>query len=289
MKIFSRSWGWLDPVRRLWWLPVVVGVVAGVMVGTFTNATTDETTSGVVNTRAGSTLPNERLDLINDLIATSQLTSVTNPVARANGLTGPELRAALSVERLEASTLARISLTTSKGDEEFRKKVISEFLSSVQTYLVPKRPSPSFQAAQQAEAEAIDAYYQAIADAKGLDPTETLERLQARILDAQRANNKKLQNFLSSLVPRASRKAAAFEKVDSRRQRAIATVRSLATTEITQAKSGPAALKVSFLATNREAGITDSVPLRRGVAAGLAAALVVAGLLLLLARGRRLT
>ncbi len=288
MKFFSRSWGWLDPVRRLWWLPVVIGVLAGLAVGSFTHATTDETTSAVVNTRAGSALPNERLDLINDLVATSKLTSVTNPVARDNGLSGPELRAALQVERIETSTLARISLTSSQGDEEFRKKVIQEFLDSVRDYLVPEGPTPAFKAAQQAEAQAIDAYYQAIADSKGMDPTQTLERLQGNLIQAQKDKDKKLQNFLASLVPRASRKAAEFEKVDARRQRAIQTLKSLATSEVTQAESGPAALTVSFLATNREAGVTDSVPLRRGLAAGIAAALVVAGMLLLLARGRRL-
>ncbi len=289
MKFFSRSWGWLDPVRRLWWLPVVIGVLAGLAVGSFTHATTDETTSAVVNTRAGSTLPNERIDLINDLVATSKLTSVTNPVARDNGFSGPELRAALQVERIETSTLARISLTSSKGDEDFRKKVIQEFLASVQDYLVPQRPTPAFKAAQRAEAQAIDAYYQAIADGKGMDPTETLRRLQANLINAQRDKDKKLQNALASMVPRAARKAAAFEKIEARRDRAVQTLKSLSTTEITQAESGPAALTVSFLATNQEAGVTDSVPLRRGIAAGLAAALVVAGLLLLLARGRRLT
>lgn len=289
MNLFSRSWGWLDPVRRLWWLPVVIGVLAGLAVGSFTTATSNETTSAVVNTRAGSTLPNERVDLINDLIATSKLSSVTNPVARANGLTGAELRTSLRVERIETSTLAQITLTTDQGDEDFRREVVSQFLESVQDYLVPEGPTPSFQAAQRAETAAIDAYYQALADNGGMDPTVTFERLQTNLVNAQRAKNKQLQQSLRSFVPRASKKAAEFEKIERRRDRAVQTLKSLGTTEITSAKSGPAALKLSFLTTERESGLTDSVPLRRGVAAGLAAALVVAGLLLLLARGRRLT
>ena len=289
MNLFTRSWGWLDPVRRLWWLPVVIGVLAGLFVGSFTTATSNETTSAVINTRAGSTLPNERVDLINDLIATSKLSSVTNPVARDNGLGGEELRSGLRVERIEASTLARITLTTDKGDEDYRREVITQFLASVQNYLVPERPTPSFKAAQNAESAAINAYYQALADNGGMDPTVTFQRLQTNLVNAQRAKDKKLQQSLRSFVPRASKKAAEFEKIERRRDRAVATLKSLSTSEITQAKSGPAALKLSFLATNVESGITDSVPLRRGIAAGLAAALVVAGLLLLLARGRRLT
>ena len=289
MRFFNKSWGWLDPVRRLWWLPLVIGVLAGVTVGSFTHATTDETSSAVINTRSGSSLPNERVDLINDLIATSKLSSVTNPVARDNGLTGPELRAGLRVERIEASTLARITLTTSKGDEDFRRDVIRQFLTSVQDYLVPDRPTPAFKAAQQAEGKAIDDYYQAIADNGGMDPSTTFQRLQGNLIDAQRAKDKPLQRTLRSFVPRAAKRAAEFEKIDRRRDRAVATLKSLSTSELTAATSGPAALELSYLASNREAGITDSVPLRRGIAAGLAAALVVAGLLLMLARGRRLT
>lgn len=287
MKVWNRSWGWLDPVRRLLWLPIVVGVLAGVAVAATTEAAVEESTTAVVNTRAASSLPNDRLDLINDLVAVADLSTVTNPVARENGLSGAALRAGLSVERIEASTLTRLTLSA-PGDDEFRRGVLADFLAAAQEYLTPETPSPSLVAARAEERRAITAYYEALAENNGQDPVETFDRLAQRIVDAQVAGNTQLQNSLESFVPRATRRAAEFAAITTRRTTAEATARNLATSEATQSRGGPSALELSFVASTSEPGLTDSVPLRRGLAAGLAAALVVAGLLLLLARGRRL-
>lgn len=288
MSSATRS-DWPSALRRLWWLPLLVAVISAVVVGFNSPTTTADSTSAVVNTRSASSLPNERLDLINDLSAVLDVTSVINPVAAQSDMSPGELREALVIKRIESSTLARITLTTSAGDDRFRREVIKRFLAETKDYLGPTSPSPALEAAELAESEAIDDYYEAIEANNGQVPTETFTRLLARLVDAQAANDKRLYEQLLSFLPNMSEKAKEFERIDNRRARATANLRIISQLEIQESGSGPAGLQLTFLDTPAQNdSLTSSEPLRRGLGAGLAAGLVVAGLIVLLARGGRL-
>ena len=158
-------------------------------------------------------------------------------------------------------------------------------------YLTPVTPSPALERAQRTEKEATDAYYEALSASGGVTPTERLSRLNARIRAATAAKQPNLTALLQKQVPQLVNSARQFDLLDSARQRASDTLEQLSSTEADESRGGAGALGVSFVdESDPAASATDSVvasaAVRRGFAAGLAAALVLAGFTLAVAYGR---
>jgi hypothetical protein len=278
--------GLLAPLRRLWWIPLVVGIIAGVVVGSLAGSSVGHETRAVVNTRTATPLPNERVDLINDLTTVVKVSSVVSAVAENFDLTADELRDGLTISRLETSTFVDIRLTTDRGDDSFRREVVQAFVDEVVAYLEPSSPSMAFENAEEAESAAIDAYYAAIEDNGGLIPSDTLNRLQARLIEARAERNTKLVSSLEASVPRATRKAAEFEKLRAQMRRAGVQLEAITQSDAESSASGVANLEISFVDSSGAQGVLSSLALRRGVAAGLAAALVTAGIVVLVSGAR---
>lgn len=279
---------WWTPLRRWWWLPLLAGVAAGIAVGSLAEGTVGSSTSAVVNVRAASTLPNERLDLINDLSTVLRVSEVVDPVADDAGMTSGELRDAVTVARVEDSTQVRLTVT-SDGDEAERRAVLEGFFEAAVGYLQPTSPSATLQQAQQAEADAIAAYYDAIEDNGGIAPPDELARLQDRIVEAARTGQTDRLATLRAAVPTVIADNRRFAELTAARDRATATLEEVTAADLVATSRGPQDLRLSYLDSSADqVSITSSVAVRRGVAAGLAAALVVGGLVVLLARRRRL-
>jgi hypothetical protein len=280
---------WLAPLRRWWWLPAVVGVLAGIFVASLAGAPVGHNTSAVVNTRAASSLPNERIDLINDLSVALRVSEVVGPVAKAVDMSPAAVRKAISVSRVQASTLVRITATTQHGDDAVRRRMIEAFLDAAVAYLQPPSPSRALAAAEKAERRAITAYYGAIEANAGVPPTDELTRLQQRIVQAARDGDRARRVALTRQLPPMIDAAARFTELTSRRDRAIANARTTSQSDLIASNGGIAALSPSFLdGASDTDSITSSVALRRGVAGGAAAAVLVAALVLVLGRARRL-
>ncbi|WP_340539660.1 hypothetical protein [Nocardioides sp. GXZ039] len=281
---------WLSDVLRLAWLPLVLGLVVGVAVAAWSGTSVGHTTDAVINTRVAASQPNERVDLINDLAALPRITSVMEPVAEAANLSPAELRDSLQVTRIEASTMVKVSLTTAEGDDTYRRAVLQDFLDAAQEYLQPSsEPSPALEAAQTAEDDAIDAYYEAIAKNRGIAPDVALSDLQRDLAAAIRAGNQAEVARLNSQMPQAVENATEFAKLTAARERASVNVEAIAQSEAETSSTGPANLRLTYLDnTGGRDGITSSVALRRGLASGVAVVIVVGALVILLGRRRRL-
>ncbi len=275
--------GAMSSLVRLWWVPLLVGLLVGVGVGASTRSVTSSTTSAIVNTRAASNLPNERLDLVKDLSAVMALSPVLEPVAEANDLSVSELRSATTVNQVQSSSLGRVTVTSPEG-EKFRRSLIRQLVDSGASYLSPPNPPPALVQAEKKQSQAIKAYYQAIADNDGLSPEDTLQRVQARLISARNAKNEILEKALLKQADRAVKKARKFEKLRLRLNRANTEVNaaSASSRNVNQLS----ALEVSY-EQNTQQGLTSALPLRRGLASALAAALVAAGFIVLSSFARR--
>jgi hypothetical protein len=276
MSATSSPTGWRDSLRAWWWLPVIAGVLAGLAVGVLAGSDVGRTTSAVVNVRAASTLPNERLDLINDLGAITAVTEVVEPVAEAHGLTTSELREALGVRQVESSTQVRMSVTLDR-DEDERRQVLEDFLDAVVAYLDPQAPSAALEAARAAEADAIAAYYQAIEDNGGVAPPDELRRLEQRIVQQTAEGNRGRAERLRRFLPTVIRQNREFAELVSARDRATTSLEELTSADLLDSSRGPGDLRLSFVGEGADpTTVTSSLAVRRGGAAGLAVALVVA-------------
>lgn len=276
------------PLRRWWWLPLAAGVVAGLLIASLAGAEVGRSTSAVVNVRAASSLPNERLDLINDLSEVLTVSEVADPVAEEAGMGSAELRRAISVARVGSSTLVRITVTADL-DEQDRRLLLDNFFETAVDYLQPASPSAAYERAQQAEADAIEAYYAAIETNGGVQPPDELARLEQRIVSATREGDRErvaeLQRFLRRVISDNRR----FAELTSARDRATESLQAIAEADLLGSARGPVDLELSYLdGSADQVSVTSSLALRRGLAGGAAAAVVVAGLVLLLSRRRRL-
>lgn len=273
---------WWAPLRRFWWIPLAAGLVAGIGVASVEGTSVGHTTSAVVNMRDASTLPNERVDLMADLDAVLKVPDVIDPVAAELGLKSNAVRGSLTVKRIEDSTLMRITATTEKGDEAFRTQLIESFLASAATYLSVDSP---LSIADAKKTEAIDEYYQIITDNEGISPSDELARLQQRIVDAALEGDKAKRRKLLRFLPNVIEDAKQFELATAAKDQAISAYAELESASLTAGTTGPTALRASIIdeAFDQEA-VTSSVATRRGISAGIAAAVVMAGLVLLLGR-----
>lgn len=285
VDVRRRTAGAASSLVRLWWVPLLIGALVAVGVGASTRAVTTSTSTAIVNTRAASQLPNERIDLVKDLSAVMNLSPVLEPVADANDMTVAELRESSSVDQVQSSSLARITVTSDKG-AEFRESLIEQLLTSGKSYLTPPSPPPALSLALNGQSKAIDAYYDAIEKNGGLTPRDTLKRLQDRLLVAENDKNKVLRAALLKQLPRAIKKARNFDKISRKVDQANSDLNAISASSKNNIWGGPSALELNFEADS-EAGLTNALPLRRGLAAGLAAALIAAGFILLASLARR--
>ncbi len=280
-----RTAGATSSLVRLWWVPVLIGALVAVGVGASTRAVTSSTSSAIVNTRAASQLPNERIDLVKDLAAVMKLSPVLEPVAEVNDMTVQELRESSNVEQVQSSSLARITVTSDKG-AAFRESLIEQLLTSGKTYLTPPSPPPALSLGLEGQSKAIDNYYDAIEKNGGITPKDTLQRLQKRLLDAETTKNKVLRAALLKQMPRAIKKARNFEKLSRKVDQANSDLNAISASSKNNIWGGPSALELNMEGTS-QTGLTNALPLRRGLAAGLAAALIAAGFILLTSLARR--
>lgn len=277
---------WFAPLRKLWWIPVVAGVLAGVGVASVEGTSVGHTTSAVVNMRDASSLPNERVDLMSDLDAVLRVPDVIDPVAEDLGMEPTAVRRALTVKRIEDSTLMRITASTQKGDADFRAQLIQSFLASAASYLSVDSPLAT---AEEKKTQAINDYYQVIADNEGIPPSDELVRLQNRIVAASEAGDKARRKRLLRFLPNVIEDAKNFELVTAAKDQAISAYADLDTASLSSGTTGPEALRASIIdeSFDQEA-VTSSVAKRRGLSAGIAAAVVLGGLVMLLGRKRAL-
>lgn len=278
--------------RREWWLllgvPLILGVLVGGLVTTFTSQSEGQLTSAVVNTRPVSDLPNERLDLINDLATAMTLSPVLKPVADEFDLSLTQLRSGLSVERLESSSFARITFASSKNSAT-RQAVITGVLDSAKTYLsgsAAGTASPALVQAQAQQRAAVANYYAVIEANKGVAPAVQLRRLNQRLDRLEAAGATRALAGLRRAQTRLLGRVADFEAAQAQRTAANAALTAVTEQQVASASAGPNVLSADFVASN-EAGWSGSVALRRGIAAGLATALLAVGFVLALTVGRR--
>lgn len=279
--------GWRQSLRRLFWLPLLLGVVVGVLLGATAESDDAYRTVAVINTRAASPEPNERVDLINDLTSIEDVSSVYAAVAQEFDVSEQELYDQIQVRQLAGSTSVSISFTSDAGNEVFRREVIQAFLDQVVAYLQPDSPTSAFRAAERAQNAAIDAYYAAIEDNGGFLPSDTLQRLQQRLIRARDARDTRRQEQLQAKLPTAIRRAAEFERLRAEKDRAIAQVTAVSQAEASSSESGLADLRPAFVDDDVSKQLSSSPALRRGVAGGVATALVVAAVIAVLAARRR--
>jgi hypothetical protein len=275
---------WRMALARLWAIPAVLGLVAALVVFFSATQTPAGSSSAIVNTRSASPLPNERSDLINDLSAVLKVSPVLEVVADEFDLDTADLRDGLRVTRIDSSTLVGIALTA-EGDEELRRAVLARFLEATQDFLDPAGPSAAYDAALAAESKAIDDYYAALEQNGGRTPTGTLNRLRAGLLDAQASGDEVLERRLNARMPKATRDAAAFEKLETARERAISTLSEVAVSELASAGQGAGSLELTYLDGVDDGG--SMARIRRAAASGAAVALVAAMTIVVLAGRRR--
>lgn len=279
--------GWRRTLRRFFWLPLLLGLVVGSVLAATAESEDAYRTVAVVNTRAASSEPNERVDLINDLISIEDVSSIYATVAEEFDVSEQQLHDGLSVTQIAGSTSVSISLTSDDGNEVFRREVLQAFLDEVVGYLGPKRPTSALTTAENAQNAAIDAYYAAIENNGGFLPSDTLRRLQQRLIAARDAQDVQRQQQLRQLLPGAIHRAAEFEKLRARMSRAIAQVTAVSEAEASSSTSGLADLRLTFVDDDVSKQLASSPALRRGVAGGLATALIVAAIVIVLGARRR--
>ena len=175
-------------LRRLWWLPVLLALVAGTS-AYVTSSPASATTYGIVNTRTISALPNDRLDLINDLSSVFQLPSVLQEPALIADMSVDELRQALLIERIESTTLARITFTSDVDDAETNQEVLSTLVANAASFLTQTAegdakkdvPSAQLQVALDAEVEASEAVADSVRQNFGVEPDAKYTALQGQL------------------------------------------------------------------------------------------------------------
>jgi|GEM_PF-2614540 len=280
------------PLTLLIGIPITMGLIVGLGVGLVTEQSEEASSVAVISTRPASSLPNERIDLINDLSTAITLPPVLDEVAASQDVSVTELRTGLSFERINSSSFARLTFASPDLDADERRAVIKVLLATTSDFLTPETPSPELVAAQRTEKEATDAYYAALSANDGRSPADELRRLNVRINTANAADDQALATRLSRNLPRLVNETRQFDLLKAARDRASETLQSLGASEAIEARGGPSALGISYVdesapdAAGTEQGIA-SVAVRRGFAAGVAAALVLVGFTVMIAWGRR--
>mgnify|MGYP001086420757 FL=1 len=280
------------PLTLLIGIPITMGLIVGLGVGLVTEQSEEASSVAVISTRPASSLPNERIDLINDLSTAITLPPVLDEVAASQDVSVTELRTGLSFERITSSSFARLTFASPDLDADERRAVIKVLLATTSDFLTPETPSPELVAAQRTEKEATDAYYAALSANDGRSPADELRRLNVRINTANAADDQALATRLSRNLPRLVNETRQFDLLKAARDRASETLQSLGASEAIEARGGPSALGISYVdesapdAAGTEQGIA-SVAVRRGFAAGVAAALVLVGFTVMIAWGRR--
>ena len=280
------------PLTLLIGIPITMGLIVGLGVGLVTEQSEESASVAVISTRPASSLPNERIDLINDLSTAITLPPVLDEVAASQDVSVTDLRTGLSFERINSSSFARLTFASPDLDADARRAVIKVLLATTSDFLTPETPSPELVAAQRTEKEATDAYYAALSANDGRSPADELRRLNVRINTANAADDQALAARLSRNLPRLVNETRQFDLLKAARDRASETLQSLGASEATEARGGPSALGISYVdesapdAAGTEQGIA-SVAVRRGFAAGVAAALVLVGFTVMIAWGRR--
>ncbi len=279
------------PMTLLVGIPVTMGLLVGLGVGFVTDQSGEPMSTAVISTRPASSVPNERIDLISDLSTALTLPPVLGEVATRQDLDVADLRSGLSFERIDSSSFARLSFASADLDTEARRRVIRSLLNVTAEFIAPQTPSPALEAAQQAEKAATDAYYAALRTNAGDFPADQLARVRARIVAATESNQTAQRQALLKSIPGLVNKTRQFDLLAAARDRASDTLRSLTAAEAEQARGGASALGVSFVDEDDPAAAATesavaSVAVRRGFAAGIATALVLAGFTLAIAAGR---
>lgn len=280
------------PLTLLIGIPITMGLIVGLGVGFVTDQSEEAASVAVISTRPASSLPNERIDLINDLATAITLPPVLDEVAASQDVSVAALRSGLSFTRINSSSFARLSFASPDLDAEARRAVIKVLLSVTADFLTPESPSPELVQAQRTEKEATDAYYAALSANNGQSPADELRRINLRINSASAAGDRAKVSRLQKLLPRLVNETRQFDLLKAARDRASETLQSLGASEASEARGGPNALGISYVdenapdAAGTEEGIA-SVAVRRGFAAGVAAALVLVGFTLMIAWGRR--
>jgi len=281
----------LSKVARRWWLVLLVLLLAAS--GTYLLSSAESrVVTGVINTRAVLELPNDRLDLIEDLqVAVRQSAVLSEPAAAAN-LSVAQLRDGLAVERVGNSNLVSVSLRAGGDRAEVERTLVdvvdaaADFLSGTtgdtddtttddglptDDGAVSPAVTAAIASARTAEAAASDAVAQALIDNGGISPLverRALERIDEDDADAP----------TSLEVETAVEEARNYEQLVAdldRARSALTTLTDLAFEE--QATNANARLELPVAIQAPEGtGALDSARLRRALVAGLAAALLTA-------------
>lgn len=268
-------------------LSVALGVVVGLLVGGFSQASAGSVSTIMVNTRPTSDLPNERLDLITDLRTAVTLRPVLDEVSGATDVPISELQSGVTVQRVESSSFAEISFTSSRSAAT-RRVVLQELVDASIDYLGASGdgPSAALEAARDAQRDATKDYYDLLAANKGVDPSETLPRLEQRLTRLREAGLDGAVSNLERARTRLLRRVQDFEQAKVERQATAATLTAVSEEEAARSATGASAMTADFV-TPASSGMSSSVPLRRGVAGGIATAVLVAGFVLALTRVRQ--
>ena len=192
---------------------------------------------------------------------------------------------------MDASSFARLTFTSADLDPAERRQVVRTVLAVAAEFLTPTTPSAGAAGGGADEKETTDAYYAALRANRGEFPADQLARLRSQIVEASSNEPGQPPPHLLEQVPQLVNKTRQFDLLSAARTRASETLQTLSASEADASRGGPNALGISFVdendpaATATESGWRPS-PVRRGFAAGLAAALVLAGFTLAIAAGR---
>ncbi|WP_435745247.1 hypothetical protein [Nocardioides sp. SYSU DS0663] len=282
-----------SPLRRYWWIPALLAIAAGVS-ATITSAPEGSVTYGVINTRSVSSLPNDRLDLINDVSTAAALPSVLEEPAEIAGMSVDELREAISIERIGDTTLARVTFTSENEDTEVEREVITAVVGGATEFLARAsssgggEPSPQLVAAREAEEAASAAVAEAVEENFGIEPTREYAVLQNQTLSANDRTAAERREAARRLRT-TSKQARAYEELLLNQQRAETTVTRLEATEVDRVARQAdlaAGVPVSF---EGDVPSTNDVTARarRILAAAAAGALLGVILVIAIARTRR--
>ncbi|MBS43848.1 MAG: hypothetical protein CMH83_11945 [Nocardioides sp.] len=283
----DRPWYRQIPLATVIGVPLAVGILVGSVVGFFTEQEQTASSSVVLGTRPTSQYSGERLELISDMQTTLGLAPVVDEVAQTHDLDPDVLEAAVSLDRIEASSFARLTYTANAPEAD-RREVLADLVAAMQDYLTPPSPSPALEEAQQDEKAATDAYYEALRTNGGISPEVTLEDLQGRLQAAVTSGNAAQVQRLRRQVLAQVNEARKFSLLEADRTRAQDVLSSVSQNQATSDGVDARALTTSYLdGDTSQSSLTSSAPLRRGAAAGVATALVMAGFILAFARGKR--
>lgn len=265
-------------LKQYWWLIVVVGLVgAAATFALIEVRTPNSIVSGVVNTRPAAQLPTDRIDLIEDLTVGVAQPSTIRAAAKDAGVDAAVSTDDVTVERIGASSVARVSLAWD-GDGPDGETMLRALVKAAARYVLgnPTQTNDSDQL-RKARADAAAArskLAEAIANNGGVSPRKELQEFQRQISDGtsgrERATLLRLleddQEFaqLQEDAKLAEEAVSAANQIVAESRVTTARSTSALVVEIDERPSDPSSSATAF---------------RRALASGLLAALVAAGFL----------